>query len=199
MNKEELLLKVEAPEILCKWGLKHEAKEMIKAHNAIIERKAGAIARPDGMRTVKQAETIRQNQQKQRFSAFRNSEEYRKTARAFLEKVLPMLKRESVNYEKAIHDATEKYNAVSAELEKCKHELAKCRQNKKDFDRTVDKAVIQPFIYANDILQSQSSAIGSTEPLYPQLKFLCGGHNVAPAEHIQYMLSFIDSLDKEGK
>ena len=195
---KELSLENKAPEILCKMGLRHDAKVMIKAHNEILTRKARAVpTKTDHVKTQEQADREEKNRQKQLRSSF-TQKEYRDTARGFLEKVLPKAKAGIEDYDKALKEATEKYKAVSAELAKCKQDLEKCKAERKEYCRELNRAVIEPFIYANsggNVLHN----VGKVENLYPQLSFYVPSHNFEPIDHIEYMLSFIKSLDNNGK
>lgn len=199
MNTEELL-EVKAPEILCSMGLKAEAKDMIRAHNEILSAKAGARpgARTGIIQTEEDGRRYEQNRKKQLKSSLQINIPYREKARRFLEKVLPKAKQGIVKYDKAVKDAQDRYNTVSRELEQCRKDLEACRQARKDYCRELDTAVIKPFIYANSGGKALSEVYGNEiAPLYPHLRFLTASHNNEPIEHMEYMLSYIDMLDRE--
>ena len=198
MNTEELL-EVKAPEILCSMGLKAEAKDMIRAHNEILSAKAGALqgARNGLLTTPEQGAQRERYKEEQLKSSFSNPS-YREKARRFLEKVLPKARQGIVKYDKAVKDAQDRYDTVSKELEKCKRELNKCKQERKEYCQELDTAVIKPFIYANSGGSTFSAYFGKRiAPLYPHLNFNVASHNREPIDHIEYMLSYIGTFDRE--
>ena len=195
--KDELLLEVKAPEILCDMGLKAEAKDMIRAHNEILSAKAGALpGARSGLLTTPEQEARREQYKKEQLKSSFFNTSYREKARRFLEKVLPKAKQGIVKYDKAVKDAQDRYNTVSRELEQCRKDLEACRQARKDYCRELDTAVIKPFIYANSGGKAFSDYYGKRiAPLYPHLDFYTSSHENEPIDHIEYMLSYIDTLN----
>lgn len=197
MNTEELL-EVKAPEILCSMGLKAEAKDMIRAHNEILSAKGKALPGSSSglLRTHEQGEKQEAYIAEQLKSSLFSSS-YREKARRFLEKVLPKAKQGIVKYDKAVKDAQDRYNTVARELEQCRKDLEACRQARKDYCRELDTAVIKPFIYANSGGKEFSDYYGMRiAPLYPHLNFYTASHENEPIEHMEYMLSYIGTLNR---
>ena len=195
--KDELLLEVKAPEILCDMGLKAEAKDMIRAHNEILSAKARALpGARSGLLTTPEQEARREEYKKEQLKSSFFNASYREKARRFLEKVLPKAKQGIVKYDKAVKDAQDRYNTVSRELEQCRKDLEACRQARKDYCRELDTAVIEPFIYANSGGRAFSDCFGKKiSQLYPHLSFYVASPKKEPIDHIEYMLSYIGTFD----
>lgn len=196
--KDELLLEVKAPEILCDMGLKAEAKDMIRAHNEILSAKAGALpGARSGLLTRPEQEARREQYKKEQLKSSFFNASYREKARRFLEKVLPKAKQGIVKYDKAVKDAQDRYNTVAKELEACKQALERSKEERADYCRELYTAVIEPFIYANSGGSAFSAYFGRRiSQLYPHLSFYVASPNKEPIDHIEYMLSYIGTFDR---
>ena len=190
---EELMLNTQVPEALRRYGAKGEAREMIKAHNDMIMRKALAFeGRPTcEIRTLESEERTAKNQQIQLLSSFEDAG-YRATAKRFLEKVLPGVKQELAGYDAEVKEATAKYNEAVARLQEATAELKKSKKKRSDFCRDIGTIIVKPFLYANEGGGILPRCGKTPQRLYPQLGFSVPSYNFEPAEHIEYMLQEIN-------
>lgn len=194
---------MKVPEILglFGWDVKQESKAMYKAHNEMMQRKAGAFerVRPTGeIRTVKDGERIAEIQSRQLLSSFEDKE-YRAAARRFLEKVLPVMKQEIAKYDAEVKEAAAKQREAAAKLKEASLELERCRNKRQYHCGLLGDAVIKPFLLANEGGGVIHRCGHIPQRLYPQLGFMVPSYNFDPVTHVEYMLQEIERRDaREG-